>query len=39
MHEAAVYGLTGEVVEPIKKGAGVLVVTDDETNYRVEQLD
>jgi broad specificity phosphatase PhoE len=39
MHEAAVYGLTGEVVDPIKKGAGVLVVYDDEKSYRVEPLD
>jgi broad specificity phosphatase PhoE len=39
MHEAAVYGLTGKVVDPIKKGAGVLVVTDDGQTYRVEPLD
>ena len=28
MHEVAVYGLTGSVVPPISKGAGVLVVQD-----------
>lgn len=28
MHEAAVYGLTGRVVAPISKGAGVLIVED-----------
>jgi broad specificity phosphatase PhoE len=39
MQEAAVYGLTGEVVDPIKKGAGVLVVTQDDESYRVEPLD
>jgi broad specificity phosphatase PhoE len=39
MHEAAIYGLTGDVVDPIKKGAGALVVLDDEGSYRVEPLD
>jgi broad specificity phosphatase PhoE len=28
MHEVAVYGLTGSIVPPISKGAGVLVVQD-----------
>jgi hypothetical protein len=28
-NEAAVLGLTGEIVEPISKGAGVLVVLDE----------
>lgn len=35
MHETAIYGLTGEVVPPISKGAGVLVVQDG-GEYRVE---
>ena len=36
-NEAAVFGLTGELVAPICKGAGVLVVA--ETNrFRVEPL-
>ena len=38
MHEAAIYGLTGEAVEPIKKGAGVAVVMDA-GSYRLELLD
>ena len=38
MQEAAVYGLTGAIVEPIKKGAGV-VVTDEDGTYRVEAID
>jgi broad specificity phosphatase PhoE len=37
-NEAAVLGLTGEVVEPMGKGAGVLVVVDGEA-MRVESLD
>ena len=37
MHEAAIYGLTGEVVAPLGKGAGVLVVLDSGA-YRVESL-
>jgi broad specificity phosphatase PhoE len=37
-NEAAVLGLTGEVVEPMGKGAGVLVVADGEA-MRVESLD
>ena len=35
MHEVAVYGLTGEVVAPLSKGAGVLV-TEEDGSYRVE---
>ena len=37
-NEAAVLGLTGELVAPLAKGAGVLV-TEDEGSYRVEPLD
>jgi broad specificity phosphatase PhoE len=37
-NEAAVLGLTGEVVGPMAKGAGVLVVVDEE-DTRVEPLD
>jgi broad specificity phosphatase PhoE len=37
-NEAAVLGLTGMVVEPMAKGAGVLVVAD-EKETRVEPLD
>jgi broad specificity phosphatase PhoE len=37
-NEAAVLGLTGEVVAPIAKGAGVLVVAEDQ-GFRVESLD
>jgi broad specificity phosphatase PhoE len=37
-NEAAVLGLTGRDVEPISKGAGVLVVAD-EAGFGVEQLD
>jgi broad specificity phosphatase PhoE len=36
-NEAAVLGLTGEVVEPMSKGAGVLVVEED-GEFRVEPL-
>ena len=36
-NEAAVFGLTGDVVEPIAKGAGVLLVSEDEA-FRVEPL-
>jgi hypothetical protein len=36
--EAAVLGLTGELVAPLGKGAGVLV-TEDGGRYRVEVLD
>jgi hypothetical protein len=37
-NEAAVLGLTGELVAPLAKGAGVLV-TEDAGSYRVEPLD
>jgi broad specificity phosphatase PhoE len=37
-NEAAVLGLTGEIVEPLAKGAGVLVVAGDE-GYSIEPLD
>lgn len=36
-NEAAVLGLTGELVEPMSKGGGVLVVEEDGA-YRVEPL-
>ena len=36
--EAAVLGLTGQVVPPLGKGNGVLL-TEDDTDYRVEPLD
>jgi broad specificity phosphatase PhoE len=36
-NEAAVLGLAGEIVEPISKGAGVLVVEED-GSFRVEKL-
>jgi broad specificity phosphatase PhoE len=37
-NEAAVYGLTGEMVAPLGKGAGVLVVADGD-RFRVEPLE
>lgn len=37
-NEAAVLGLTGETVEPLSKGAGVLVVAEED-GFRVESLD
>jgi broad specificity phosphatase PhoE len=37
-NEAAVLGLTGQVVAPLAKGAGVLVVAEDE-GHRVEPLE
>jgi broad specificity phosphatase PhoE len=37
-NEAAVLGLTGEIVAPLAKGACVLIVAGDE-GYRVEPLD
>jgi phosphohistidine phosphatase SixA len=37
-NEAAVLGLTGEIVGPISKGAGVLLVAGDR-GFRVESLD
>ncbi len=39
LSEAAVYGLTGKEVEPISKGAGVLVIEEDDGSYRAEPLD
>jgi broad specificity phosphatase PhoE len=36
-NEAAVFGLTGEMVAPLGKGAGVLVVADGD-RYQVESL-
>jgi hypothetical protein len=37
-NEAAVLGLTGELVAPLAKGAGVLLVAD-QGGFRVEALD
>jgi broad specificity phosphatase PhoE len=37
-NEAAVLGLTGKIVAPLAKGAGVLVIADEE-GYRVETID
>ena len=37
-NEAAVLGLTGEIVAPLAKGAGVLIVSGDD-GYEVEPLD
>jgi broad specificity phosphatase PhoE len=37
-NEAAVLGLTGEVVPPLAKGTGVLVIADDD-GYQVEPLE
>jgi hypothetical protein len=37
MNEAAVLGLVGEIVEPISKGDGVLVVEED-GDLRVEKI-
>jgi broad specificity phosphatase PhoE len=37
MQEVAVYGLTGEEIEPLSKGAGVLV-TEEEGKYQVRPL-
>jgi broad specificity phosphatase PhoE len=36
--EAAVLGLTGETIDPIAKGAGVLVIADEQ-GFRVQTLD
>jgi broad specificity phosphatase PhoE len=36
MHEVAVYGLTGEIVPPISKGAGVTIVREGQS-FRVER--
>jgi broad specificity phosphatase PhoE len=38
MQEAAVYGLTGEAVEPLSKGAGILVTEGEDGSYKVEPL-
>lgn len=38
MQEAAVYGLTGTIIEPLSKGAGVLLTAEDDGTYRVEPL-
>ena len=38
-NEAAVLGLTGEIVAPLAKGAGVLVVAGDDDGYLVEALE
>jgi broad specificity phosphatase PhoE len=37
MHEAAVYGLTGQVIAPIPKGGGVRIIQDGR-GFRVEPL-
>jgi broad specificity phosphatase PhoE len=37
-NEAAVLGLTGRLIAPLSKGAGVLV-TEDQGSYRVDPLD
>jgi hypothetical protein len=37
-NEAAVFGLTGQIVSPISKGAGVLLVADDQ-GFRLKTLD
>jgi phosphohistidine phosphatase SixA len=37
-NEAAVFGLTGEIVGPLSKGAGVLLVAEDQ-DFRLETLD
>lgn len=39
MNEAAVYGLTDEAIEPLSKGAGVLVTASDDGGYEVTPLD
>ncbi|MDQ5875057.1 MAG: histidine phosphatase family protein [Actinomycetota bacterium] len=38
MQEVAVYGLTGKVVEPLAKGAGIEVTQADEGGYTVREL-
>lgn len=38
MNEAAVYGLTGKIIAPLSKGAGVLVTSEGE-GYSVEGAD
>jgi phosphohistidine phosphatase SixA len=39
MNEAAVFGLTGEIIEPLSKGAGVLVSATEAGGYEVTPLD
>jgi broad specificity phosphatase PhoE len=38
MQEAAIFGLTGTVVEPLSKGAGVVVTQNADDSYEVYQL-
>ena len=38
-NEAAILGLTGEIVAPLAKGAGAQVVADESGGYRVEPLE
>jgi hypothetical protein len=38
MQEAAIYGLTGTLVAPISKGAGVAVTQNIDGSYDVHQL-
>lgn len=37
MHEATVYGLTGETIQPLGKGEGVIVIVTDE-GFEIEHL-
>ncbi len=37
-NEAAVWGLTGDAVDPVSKGAGILIVAD-EGDFRVEAIE
>lgn len=37
MHEVAVYGLTGEIVPPIGKGAGVRIIAEAD-GYKIERV-
>jgi broad specificity phosphatase PhoE len=39
MNEAAVYGLSGEAIEPMSKGAGVLVTQTDNGGFEITPLD
>ncbi len=36
--EAAVYGLTGVIVEPLDECEGVSVILEDEGRYRIREL-
>ena len=38
-NEAAVLGLTGEIVSPLAKGDGVRIFADDDSSYRIEALE